>query len=248
MLRFVFYYLTALAGIFQLAALNASAQPRWQIGLDAAFLFKRYHSADAGGVFKPNFITATGIGGLHISRSLPGNVGWLESGIIYTPLEEAVAMSGSTGYTSSGGGRGVWIIPTLFRKDINLQWLTQRVGYTSNLKLSLSAGIQHQIVSTATGLSSGTSSGRGAGISYSDRTEVIHRYNPAFFVEPALRLTLIRHRLDALIRLNGTFGLRELIRTNINYSTAAGGISQQATVSYKGSGTGWGLSLRYLIY
>lgn len=237
------------AGLFLLLPRINLAQEQWQAGPDIAFLFKRFHSNDAGGFFKPHFYTATPIGGLHLSHRLSHYDAWVETGILYTSLDASVAEANQPGYSSYGIGSGLWVIPTLLRKDIILQLPGTYARPKTTVRLSFSAGVQHQFLANSVGWrTSSGSSGNGSGLSYTDHTVALHMYNPALFVESSVRLLLVRRRLDALFRINASLGLRQLIRTDIRYTTSATATPQPATVTYSGNGTGWGIGLRYLIH
>ena len=56
MSRSPYVFQLVVAGFLMTLSFTGLAQERWQIGPDAAFLFKRFRSADAGGVFKPKFV------------------------------------------------------------------------------------------------------------------------------------------------------------------------------------------------
>ena len=236
-------------GLLLISSYVNFAQERWQIGADAAFSLQRFRSDDRSGVFKPRFNTVSGIGGLHVSRHLSRYDAWAETGLLYTPLDASVAEANQRGYWGVGTGSGLWIIPTLLRKDAILQRPGTYFKPRTTARLSFSAGIQHQfLVSQAGWRTASGSSGNGSGLSYTVRTIPMHSYNPALFAEFAIRLLLIRRRLHVLVRFNATLGLRRLIRTDIRYVTSTTAKPQQATVSYNGSATGWGIGLRYLIY
>ena len=234
------------SGLLVLFPLVSYAQQRWQVGPGVAFLFRQFRSNDAGGVFKPRFNAVTGIGGLRISRYLNRYDVWAETGVSYTPLDVIIAETNERGYSGYGNGSGLWIIPTLVRKDIKLRLPGTYFGPNQTLRFSFNAGIQHQFLANKS--SSGSFSSSRPGLNYIACSTAQHTYNPALFVESAIRLLLIRRRLDALIRINATLGLRELIRTDIRYTTSTNATPQLATVTYSGSGKGWGISLRYLIY
>ena len=240
---------TIAAGLLLLSPFVSFAQERWQIGPDGAFSFQRFYSNDGGGIFKPRFNAVSGIGGLHVSRRLSRWDAWAEMGICYTPLDASIAETNQPGYWSSGVGSGLWIIPTLLRKDIILRLPETYFSPKRAVWLSFSTGLQHQFLTNLAGwrLASGLS-GNGSGLNYTVHTTPVHTYNPALFAESAIRLLLIRRRLHILIRYNATLGLHKLIRTDIRYTTSPIATPQLATVNYNGSGTGWGIGLRYLIY
>ena len=217
-----------------------SGQSKWQVGIDAYFLYAHYSSHDPGAKLKPNFSIPTGAGSLVISHAVNRGGLFIESGVGYRQMDVAYAVYNNPFNSfSSTNGVGIWFIPLLFRQDLQFAFLKNRRRF----QLSLKGGLLNNFVFDE-GIGKSSFSSSGNGLNLTGKSDVSHHYSVTGCIGAEIRFQLIKQRMDGLVQMNRLFGVYEVLRTNINYTY--NGSSQQAYISNSGSGyTPIGIGLRY---
>lgn len=223
-----------------LSLTSTLAQPaKWQVGLDAQFVFAHYRSSDPGNLLKPVFNVPTGTGRLILGRSLNERGLFIESGVGYRQIPQATALQIQpfNGFSTTNG-IGVWYLPIGLRQDITTLLFAH---HPPKFRLALKGGILNQFAASED-VEKTTFGETGSGLSLSGHSNLIHPYSVALY--SGIELGFPIRRIDFLLQWGQVYGFSELLKTQITYQL--NGSANQASI--RNSGTvlgGLGVGIRY---